>query len=98
MSGASGLKTVSTPDLERLLAAVRKGKLPLPLSKTALASVQLGQLVDKLGFLRGLDAAGVEAVIEAVLAERSSEAAVRAELVWTGPEGKAGWASSTPQV
>jgi len=80
MSDASGLKTVSTPDLERLLTAVRKGKVPLPLSKTALASVKLGAIVDKIDVLRDLPAAGIAAVIEPVLAERSSEAAVRAPL------------------
>lgn len=68
------------------------------MSKTALASLQLGQLADKIGILRGLDAAGTVAVLDAVLAERAGEAAVRAELVWTGPEGKAAWASSTLQV
>jgi phosphatidylserine/phosphatidylglycerophosphate/cardiolipin synthase-like enzyme len=98
MSAARGLAAVSTADLERLLAAVDRGRLPLPLSGAGLASQKLGHLAAALGGLVPLDLAGVRAVLEAVLAERAAHAPVRAELVWTGPEGKAGWASSTPHV
>lgn len=94
----SGLKTVSTSDLERLLTVVRKGKLPLPPTKPILASMQLGHLADRLGALTGLDAGGAAAVLEAVIAEREGGVAVKAELVWTGPEGKAGWAAPTSRV
>lgn len=96
--GPRGLATVSTADLQRLLGAVQKGRLPLPLSAAALASQKLGHLTDRLGVLKQLDGKGVAAVLEAVLAERAGQTQVRAELVWTGPEAKAGWASSTPQV
>ncbi len=92
------LAAVSTRDLERLLAAVKKGRLPLPLSAAGLASQTLGHLGGALGSLSGLTPEGVIAVLSAVLAERAARPSASAELVWTGPEGKAGWASPTPQV
>lgn len=93
-----GLTAVSTPDLERLLSALRKNRLPLPLSATALSSQRLGHLAEPLLAWKHLDSPALAALLEAVLAERAARSQVTAELVWTGPEGKAGWASATPHV
>lgn len=97
MSAGRGLAAVSTADLERLLGGIERGRLPLPLSSSGLASQKLGHLAEALGPFWTLDAVALRAVLSAVLAERAARAQA-AELVWTGPEGKAGWASPTPHV
>ena len=81
-----------------LLDEVRRGAIGAPLRKAALAAVQLGRLWDRLGGVSGLDVAGLTAVLEVVIAERSSAAAPHIELVWTGPEGKNAWSRPTAQV
>lgn len=68
-----GLVQVSTEQLRRLLRGVHRETLPCPLTPAGLAGHGLqdpsGLL---LGHMRGLDRAGVHAVVVAVLAERMS--------------------------
>ena len=70
MMGTRGLTAVSTPDLRTLLAAVHRGDVACPIDRIGLATAGLLRLGDDLELLRGLDAAGVKAVLIGVLAER----------------------------
>lgn len=65
-----GLKGVKTKDLEQVLRLVHRGELSCPIDQTGLAVAGLLRLGDDLGHLRGLDQAGVRAVLVAVIAER----------------------------
>lgn len=94
----SGLREVATRDLERLKREVRRGAVVVPLSRPSLVGAQLGHLWERVGVLAGLDVAGVLAVLDTALAERAAAHGPRVELVWTGPEGKSGWARPTGAV
>ena len=75
LHAALGLTRVTTAELERALAAVHRGVLRLPLDVPELARVGLQRSAGELmAALRNLDAAGVRAVLVAVLAERRAEA------------------------
>ena len=66
------LTAVSTKDLRTLLRAVFKRQIECPLTPAALAAMGLQDTSPPLlSHLRGLDHAGVHAVLVAVLAERS---------------------------
>lgn len=69
--GANGMKNVKTHDLKDLLRAVHRGELPCPITQDGLAATGLLRLGDQLSHIRGLDEAGVKAVLIAVIAERS---------------------------
>ena len=77
---------------------MRRGAIAAPLHRASLVAAQLGHLEGHVGVLDGLDAAAVAAVLEAVLAERPSAQGPKVELVWTGPEGKSGWARPTVSI
>ena len=66
-----GLTDFSTEELKRLLAYLHKGQLLCPLSARhiAIAGFQYKQ-AELMRALRGLDEAGVRAVLVCVLAER----------------------------
>jgi hypothetical protein len=70
MLGKRGLTAVKSSDLKLILKAVHRKELACPISQVGLATVGLLRLGDDLDTLRGLDEAGVRAVIVAVLAER----------------------------
>jgi len=70
MFGSTGLTTVSDDDLRRIYAAVHRGELRCPINRLGLATTGLLRLGDDLDILRGLDDAGVRAVLVSVLAER----------------------------
>lgn len=70
MMGTAGLRAVRTEDLRALLAAVHRGELACPIDRIGLATSGFLRLGDDLELLRGLDAAGVRAVLVGVLAER----------------------------
>ena len=70
MFGSNGLTTVSDADLRRIYTAVHRGELPCPIDRIGLATTGLLRLGDDLGILRGLDTAGVRAVLVSVIAER----------------------------
>lgn len=98
MSGEAGLRVIATPELEQLLGEVRRGALACPITEAGLYAVHAGHLGPRLGSLRGLDASGVTAVLEAVLAERRARVGPRVELVWTGPDVHASAARDTAVV
>lgn len=65
------LTGVPTDELEQLLRYVHRGQISTPLDPAAVALVGLQQRSEELmQSLRGLDEAGVRAVLVAVLAER----------------------------
>lgn len=69
------LTGVPTEDLERLLRLLHRGQVEAPLSPAAIACVGLQHRSEELlQSLRGLDEAGVRAVLVAVLAERQTAA------------------------
>src|SRR6185312_6951264 len=98
VTAGSGLRDAASRDLERLLREVRRGVIVTPLRRASLVAAQLGHLAGRISVLEGLDAAGVAAVLETALAERAAARGPRVELVWTGPEGKSGWAQPTEAV
>jgi hypothetical protein len=66
----AGLTALTTTDLERLLRALHRGMLRVPVGPAELHMAGLSYLVDKVDFFRGLDERAVRAVLVAVLAER----------------------------
>lgn len=65
------LTGVPTNELEQMLRYIHRGELPTPLSPAAVALVGLQhRSEDIMQSMRGLDEAGVRAVLVAVLAER----------------------------
>ena len=80
MIGGKALTEVSTSDLQLALTRVHRGQLRCPVTHDRLVVAGLPQLVDKLGFLQGLDESAVRAVLIAVIAERRAveRAAARA--------------------
>jgi hypothetical protein len=79
---ASGLTELTEAELKKLLRHVYRGELPCPISADTLACVGFQSRHEWISAaLRGLDAAGVRAVLVAVIAERRKAAeATRAEL------------------
>jgi len=66
-----GLVPIPTEDLKKLLALVHRGEVTCPLTPWEVARVGLqSHMEGLLGTMRGLDAAGVRAVLTAVLSER----------------------------
>ncbi|MEM9695749.1 MAG: hypothetical protein AAGA56_24615 [Myxococcota bacterium] len=66
----AGLTHVPTPQLERLLRAVLRGRIRCPLEPQDLMLAGLSDVYDRVGALRGLDERAVKTVLLAVLAER----------------------------
>lgn len=67
----SALTHVSTEDLRVVLARVYDGSLECPITHPRLVVAGLSKLIDDLAHLGGLDARSVQAVIVAVIAERT---------------------------
>lgn len=68
----TGLATVSTDELKKVLRYVHNGTLVCPLDVSALACVGLQHRSEVLlGAMRGLDARSVRAIVVCVLAERA---------------------------
>jgi len=70
MNLGRALTEVSTRDLELLLSGLHKQQLVPPVTQRTLLAAGLPHLVDKVGFLSGLDEPAVRAVLVAVIAER----------------------------
>lgn len=71
MSEGIGLKDVETEALKRLLSAVHKEMVYYPLDISELTRLGLQYCAQEIiSGVRGLDGAGVRAVLVAVLAER----------------------------
>ncbi|MCB9702112.1 MAG: hypothetical protein H6711_09470 [Myxococcales bacterium] len=69
-----GLRWIPTATLKKLLRHVHHQEIECPLAPIPLAALGLQEQAERLlGALRGLDAAGVRAVLVAVLAERIDE-------------------------
>lgn len=92
----TALRSVPSGDLQRLRDDVWAGRLKAPLTRAGLLAVQLGHLWGALSGLPPMDAAGLQALLDAVLAERGGGR--RVELVWTGPEGTSSWSRPTAAV
>lgn len=65
-----GLSPVPSATLERLLRLVRASKVTCPLDGVTLHLAGFADVAHDLELLKGLDRAGVEAVLKAVLLER----------------------------
>jgi hypothetical protein len=72
LSFGAALTAVSTGELRALLRALHQGTLRCPVGHPELLRAGLPALVDRVGFLQGLDAAATRAVLAAVIAERSA--------------------------
>jgi hypothetical protein len=69
----SALVNVSTEDLKVVLARVHDGSLECPITHPRLLRAGLPKLIDDLGHLVGLDARATQAVLVAVIAERTRD-------------------------
>lgn len=83
--------------LRDIAKSVKSGALRCPLDRQALSHAGFGEHAEQLVCLLGLPSEAVQAVTQAVLADRSHRPAPELELVWTGPEG-AGSASRDTAV
>ena len=92
------MTSVSLPDLRHLLKLVTSGQLALPLTSAAVQAAGLGHAWQHIAPLAPLDRPGIEAVLGAVIAERTSRPVPRLELVWTGPEARVSAARDTAVV
>jgi phosphatidylserine/phosphatidylglycerophosphate/cardiolipin synthase-like enzyme len=92
------MRAISTGDLEELRSELRRGTFAGGLTRAALGAVHLGELWEPLRGIANLGAGALGAVVDAVIAERGSEDDDTVHLVWTGPEGKSGWAEPTPSA
>jgi hypothetical protein len=72
MQGGQGLTAIPTQDLQTMLARLHRGELRCPITHPSLVIAGLPHLVDRVGFLSGLDENAVRAVLVAILAERKS--------------------------
>lgn len=71
MRGGLGLTEVTTEDLVKALRVVHQGELAAPLSLPELTRCGLQHCADHMmAALRGVDTAGLRAVLVCVLAER----------------------------
>lgn len=93
-----GLTRVSLADLTRLHRLVVAGRLPAPVSATALQAAGLGNLHDALAALGPLEAPALQAVLQVAIAERTRRPVPRLDLVWTGPDTHASQARDTAVV
>ena len=65
-----GLTSLTTEQLKKLLSYLHQGKLSLPLDAHSIACADSTWTPRLMAALRGLDEAGVRAVLVCVLAER----------------------------
>lgn len=68
-----GLTRLTLPQLERLLRAVHRGHIRCPLDGPGLMLAGLSDVWDDVEVLKGLDKAGVQAVVASVIAERRAQ-------------------------
>lgn len=92
------MTSVSLPDLVHLLRLIESGQASAPLGAAALQAAGLGEVWEQAPWLAGLDRAGVEAVVRAVIEERTTRPVPRLDLVWTGPEASVSTARDTAVV
>jgi hypothetical protein len=92
-----GLRAIATRELRELDAEFARGTFGHGVSRAALAAVNLDHVWSAIRHVAPLGPAALQAMVSAVLAEREAKTHA-ADLVWTGPEGKSGWARPTPAV
>jgi hypothetical protein len=86
---AIGLSQVSDADLESLLGMLRSGDIVAPLTHVALQAHGVAHLVAPMLPYTNLDALGLQAVLETVVAERHHRKTPKLTLVWTGEDPRA---------
>lgn len=72
MHGGIALSKIPTRDLRTMLSRLHRGALACPITHQTLVVAGLPHLVDRVGFLSGLDENAVRAVLIAVIAERTA--------------------------
>ena len=92
-----GLRDVPSVELARLRDALHVGLVSAPLTRPGLDALGLRRLADRAAVFAGLPRDAALTLIEAVLDERADPPPA-IELVWSGPEGRSGWASPTADV
>jgi phosphatidylserine/phosphatidylglycerophosphate/cardiolipin synthase-like enzyme len=92
-----GVRGIATAEIAKLLEALRAGLIFAPVTKAALEALHLRGLSTRHEAFARLGEEAVLALLEAVLEERATPRAL-IDLVWSGPEGKSGWASPTAAV
>lgn len=70
MLGSGGLTSLTDDQLERVLKGLHSGELPCPIDRIGLTAIGLQHIGDDIGVLKGVDQAGVRAVLVCVIAER----------------------------
>src|SRR5689334_12122684 len=96
-SARAGLRGIATRELLELEAELARGTCDGGVTRAVLAAVNLAHLWPALRGFAPLGPGALRGIVSAVLAERDV-CSEHAELVWTGPEGEAGWARPTPSV
>jgi phosphatidylserine/phosphatidylglycerophosphate/cardiolipin synthase-like enzyme len=97
-SCAQELSQVATADLERLRGELSRFEAGTAVTRSALSAARLGHLWNLVHELGVLDPSMLVIIAGAVLKEREARPAKRVELVWTGLEGKTGYARPTEAV
>jgi PLD-like domain len=92
-----GLRGVPTVELERLAEALREGRVAAPVTVAAVHALGMRGLATHADAIAELNVKATLAVIESVLEERKAPRPTL-DLVWSGPEGKTGWATPTAGV
>jgi phosphatidylserine/phosphatidylglycerophosphate/cardiolipin synthase-like enzyme len=88
---------VASDELERLAEALQAGRVGAPVSVSAMDALGLRGVAARAEAFAGLDREATLAVIEVALDERRAPRPTL-DLVWSGPEGKTGWAAPTAKV
>ncbi len=70
MRAGHGLRDLPTHDLEKLLRLTYRGELDFPLTRHGFLVRGLNRIAENADVLMGLDQAGTQAVLVAVIAER----------------------------
>jgi phosphatidylserine/phosphatidylglycerophosphate/cardiolipin synthase-like enzyme len=89
---------LSDQELNALRRALARDLVAGPIEAASLAGGGLAHLGPRLGPLAGLEPSAARALVDAVLAERSTRAGAVVDLVWTGPESTSGSARDTATV
>jgi hypothetical protein len=80
-----GIHRVSTPILTRLLRALHRGAVSVPITRSSLIEKAFGDFERDLDALVGLELRAAQAVIASVLKERGAKGGGGASLVYMGP-------------
>ena len=89
---------VPLPELRRVHAAVVRGDLSCPLSRTGVLRCGFEAAWEALSPLSALDKEGLGLLLAAVIAEREAARGAELDLVWTGPDLQRGVTRDTAAV